>query len=84
MAVSRYSDAVGVGNAKPHGLIDRGLGVGDELFQVSVVSFLRIADDGERGVVDDRVTPSSSSLYSYSWVKVSCEPATWPAVEASA
>jgi hypothetical protein len=55
--VSGDSYAVRIGNAQAHRLIDRGLGIGDELFQIGVVGLLRIADDGERSVVDDRVTP---------------------------
>src|SRR5579863_7279624 len=57
MAVSGDTYAFGVGNAKPHRLIDRGLRIGDKLFQISVVGFLRITDDRERSVVNDRVAP---------------------------
>src|SRR5208282_5711062 len=55
MAVSGDSDALGVGNTKSHRLIDCGLCIGNELYQISVVGFLRVTDGGERSVVDDRV-----------------------------
>jgi len=45
--VSGDSNALGVGHAQPHRFINGGLRIGDELFQISVVGFLRIADDGK-------------------------------------
>ena len=55
MAVPGDSNAVGVGHSKPYRLIDRGLGIGNELIHIGVIGFLWVSDDGERSVVDDRV-----------------------------
>ena len=66
------ADAVGVDHAESHRLVDSGLGVGDELLEVSVVGLLGIADDRERRVVDDGVTGEQEQSYSRSRVKVSC------------
>ena len=41
VAVPGDADAVRIGHAQAHGLIDRGLGVGDELLEIRVVGFLR-------------------------------------------
>jgi hypothetical protein len=57
VTVSGDAYAIRVGNPKSHRLIHGCLRIGDELFQISVVGFLRIANDRERSIVDDRVTP---------------------------
>ena len=56
VTMSRNTNALAIGDAQPHCLIDGCLGIGDELFHVRVVGFFRIADDGKRSVVDDGVT----------------------------
>ena len=55
VAVAGDADAIAIDDARADGLVDRRLRVVDELLEVRVVGLLRIADDRERRVVDDRV-----------------------------
>jgi hypothetical protein len=57
--VSGDSYALGVGNAKSHRLIDSGLGIGDELFQIRVVGFLRISASENKGMDSETAAPFS-------------------------
>ena len=55
VAVAGDADAIAIDDAELDGLVDGRLRVVDELLEVRVVRLLRIADDRERRVVDDRV-----------------------------
>ena len=56
VAVAGDADAIGIDDPELDGLVDRRLRVVDELLEIRVVRLLRIADDRERRVVDDRVS----------------------------
>ncbi len=56
IGVTADGDAVAVGHAATHDLVDRGFGAGDQLRQVGVVRFLvALADDRHRGIVQHRI-----------------------------
>ena len=55
VAVAGDADAIAIDDAELDRLVDGRLRVVDELLEVRVVGLLRIADDRERRVVDDRV-----------------------------
>ena len=57
-----HTDAVRVHHAKPHALRNRCVGIGDQLIQVRVIGLLRIADDRESSVVEDRVSGEQQQL----------------------
>src|ERR1700722_2187243 len=57
VAVSGDSNSVGVGNTKPYRFVDRRLSVRHQLLQIGGVGFLRVTDDRERGIVDNRIAP---------------------------
>jgi len=48
-------------HAQPHRFINGGLRIGDELFQISVVGFLRIADDGNEALSISRSPPTATA-----------------------
>jgi len=53
--VSGHAYAIGISDSNANSFIDSSLCIGDELVLIGIVGFLRITDDGERSVVDNRI-----------------------------